>query len=72
MTQEEISVLNFLKRSPESLFARKEIARKAVKRSAYEENPHWADQALAALVAAHEVEVDDSGLYCIRKSDAYR
>ena len=50
MTEEKPCVLNFLKENPESLFARKEMARKAVKRTVYEENPHWADQALAALV----------------------
>ena len=72
MTQEEINVLNFLRRSPDTLFARKEIARKAVKRTIYDENPHWADQALASLVAAKEIEVDNSGFYRIWKSDPYR
>jgi hypothetical protein len=63
MTQEETLVMNFLKSSPETFFARREIARRAVKRNVFEENKNWADAALAALVAMKEIEQNESGLY---------
>ena len=59
--------MNFLRGSQESFVARREIARKALKRSAFEENPHWADAPLAALVDQGEVEQNDSGHYKIKK-----
>ena len=40
MTQEETSILDYLKSRPESAFAKREIARKAVKRVVYEKNAH--------------------------------
>ena len=42
-------LVSFLQGSPDAFMARKEIARKAVKRSVFEEDPHWADAALASL-----------------------
>jgi hypothetical protein len=63
MTHEESLVLDFLKSSPETSYARKEIARKAIKRSDYELNQHWADQPLQSLVARGLVEIDEGGLY---------
>ncbi len=68
MTEDEYSIINFLKQSPDNLFTRREIARKAVKRNVFEENNHWADAPLAALVARREVEQDDAGLYRVRRS----
>ncbi len=69
MTEEECAIIDFLRRSPETLFARKEIARKATRRSVYEENPHWADQALASLVAKDVADIDDGGFYRFKKYD---
>jgi DNA-binding response OmpR family regulator len=69
MTEEEYSILDYLKRSPGVSFNRKEIARKAVRRAVFEENPHWVDHPLAALVAGGVVEIDDSGLYRLKKWD---
>lgn len=69
MTHEETLILNFMRERPETAFARKEIARKAIKRSEYELNQHWLDQPLAALVARGTVEIDDSGFYKLGKSD---
>ena len=59
--------MNFLKGSPDSFVARREIARKALKRKVFEENPHWADAPLASLVDQRLVEQDDSGHYRIAK-----
>jgi hypothetical protein len=63
MNEEELIILAFLGASPESYFARREIARRAVKRKVYEENPHWADAALAALLDKRLIEQDESALY---------
>ncbi len=65
MTQEETSILDYLKSRPESAFAKREIARKAVKRVVYEENAHWADAPLASLVIQKRIEIDDNGNYHI-------
>jgi len=65
MTGEEADILTFLRENPEGRFARKEIARKSVKRTFYEEHPHWVDQPLAALVARKLVQIDDDGFYRI-------
>jgi hypothetical protein len=67
MTYEEMAIMNFLKGSPEDYVARREIARKALKRTIFEENPHWADASLAALVDQGEVEQNESGHYKIKK-----
>jgi len=40
----------FPQRQPGRLCGAEEIARKALKRTIFEENPHWADASLAALV----------------------
>ena len=69
MTQEESIVMSFLQERPESAFSRAEIARKAMKRSAYEADPHWADAPLASLVAQRLVVVDSGGNYQIYKSE---
>ena len=63
MTPEETAILEYLKARPESAFAKREIARKAVRRAEYEENPHWADAPLAALVNQKLIEIDDNGNY---------
>ena len=67
MTYEEAAIVNFLKGSLDSYAARREIARKALKRTVFEENPHWADAPLASLVDKQLVEQDESGHYKIKK-----
>jgi hypothetical protein len=67
MTYEELAIMNFLKGSPESYVARREIARKALKRTIFEENPHWADASLGSLVDQRVVEQNESGHYRIKK-----
>ena len=66
MSSEEDAVWLFLSESPESTFSRREIGRRAVKRTVFEENPHWADEPLNALVARDMVEVTDDGHYRIK------
>jgi len=68
MTEEENCILNFLQSSPQTFFARKEIARKAVRRQVYEEDQNWANAPLASLLAQRKVEQNDSGQYRIAGS----
>jgi hypothetical protein len=67
MTFEEMAIVNLLRGSPEDYVARREIARKALKRAIFEENPHWADAPLSGLVDQGLVEQNDSGHYRLRK-----
>jgi hypothetical protein len=67
MSYEETAIINFLKGSPNDYVARREIARKALKRTIFEEDPHWADAPLAALVDQGEVEQNESGHYKLKK-----
>ena len=69
MTEPEFTIVNFLQASPESYYARKEIARRAVRRQIYEENQHWADAPLAALLLKGIIEQNDSGLYRLKKDE---
>ncbi len=63
MNNEESVILKFLADSPKSAFGRKEIARKADRRTTYEENPRWAEAPLDSLVDQKLIEKDDSGHY---------
>ena len=72
MTEEEQNIIEFLKGSPDSFFARREIARKAVKRSEYEENPRWAEAPLTALVDKQVVEMNDGGHYRLNTGNKFR
>lgn len=63
MTDVEMEIINFLKQSRDTFYARKEIARKARHRSEYEENPNWANAPLNALVGLGHVEQNMSGHY---------
>ena len=67
MTEAEFTIINYLRGSPESFFARKEIARRAVRREVYDENQHWADAPLAALLLKGLIEQNESGLYRLKK-----
>jgi hypothetical protein len=69
MSEEELCIMNFLQTSPHAYCARKEIARRAVRRQVYEENPHWPNAALAGLLGQGKIEQNESGLYRIKSSD---
>jgi hypothetical protein len=68
MTYEEMAIMTFLRGSPDVYFARREIARKALKRKVFEEDQHWADAPLVSLVDRDLVEQNESGQYRIKKS----
>src|SRR5579859_7170908 len=61
MNDEQILILNFLRCSPETWFGKKELARRAVRRRVFEENPHWADAHLMDLIVQGFVEEDQNG-----------
>ena len=63
MTAEELVIVEFMQHSPEAGYSRMEIARKAVKRKEFEENPRWADAPLNALVDRKVVVLDKSGAF---------
>jgi hypothetical protein len=67
MTYEEAAIMDFLKGSPDTFIARRELARKALKRAVFEEDPHWVDAPLASLVHQRLVEQDESGRYRVQK-----
>ena len=62
-----MEIIQFLKQSPETFFARKEIARKARRRDEYEENPHWIDAPLASLLMQGAIEQNDSAAYRVKR-----
>lgn len=69
MSAEEQNVLDYIKGSPDSYYGRKEIARKAVRRPEFEENPRWADAPLISLVDHDIIEMNDSGCYRVKTND---
>jgi len=70
MTYEETAIIMLLSGSPKVFLARREIARKALKRALFEENPHWADAPLVSLVDKDLVEQNDSGHYRIKSQES--
>lgn len=72
MTDEEQIIVNFLQTSPESFFGRREIARRAVRRRVFEENPNWVDAPLATLLVKQVIEQDNSGFYRMKKDELLR
>ena len=69
MTDEQIRVMNFLRCNPGTWFGRKEIARRATKRKIFEENPNWADMAIADLLLKKIIEQDPTGLVRVGKDE---
>ena len=63
MTAEEQLIVQFMQQSPDQGYARMEIARKAVRRKEFEENPRWADAPLTALVDRKVIVLDKSGAF---------
>lgn len=72
MTDEEQLIMTFLNSSPETYFARREIARRAVRRAIYEENQHWADAPLASLLMKGLIQQNESGQYRAKKDEELR
>jgi hypothetical protein len=72
MTEEQTVIINFLRSSPENYFARREIARRAVKRQVFEENQHWADAPLSLLLTEGQIEQNDAGLYRLKQQSPER
>jgi hypothetical protein len=69
MSDEESIILDYLKANPESAFAKREIARRAVRRVVYEQNPRWVDAPLQGLLNRKLIEVDQGGNYHIPWDD---
>lgn len=67
MNYEELAIMNFLRSCGEGFVARREIARKALKRQVFEDNPHWADAPLGGLIDQGFVEQDESGHYRLKR-----
>jgi hypothetical protein len=64
-------IVEFLSQNPENSCSRMEIARKAVRRSVFTENPHWVDAPLATLVDRKIVVQDKSGAYRLNSRNAW-
>ena len=67
MTYEETAIMTLLRSSPKAYLARREIARKALQRQKFEEDPNWADAPLVSLVYQGLVEQDEGGHYRIKE-----
>jgi hypothetical protein len=61
MNDEQTVIINFLKCSPGAWFAKKEIARRGVKRKEFEDNPRWSEEPLRELIAQQLVEQNNDG-----------
>lgn len=72
MNDEQIIIVNFLGCSPETWFGKKEIARRAVRRRVFEENPHWADEQLAELIAQRVIEENQNGQVRLKEGQGNR
>jgi hypothetical protein len=70
MTSEEQAIVDFLKGNGQVFVSRKEIARKAVHRSVFEENPRWVDAPLVSLVNQNVVERNDAAQYRLSRANS--
>jgi hypothetical protein len=61
MNDEQVIIINYLKTSPDAWFGKKEIARRAVKRRTFDDNPRWADEPIAELVSQKVIEENKDG-----------
>jgi hypothetical protein len=65
MNDEEVLILRLLESSPDAVYSRREIARKAVRRKVFDENPNWAAASITHLLDRGEIEEDASGgIHC--------
>lgn len=67
MSDAESILMRFFQENPDARYSRKEVSRRAVKRSVFEEEPRWAEDTLNALVARGFLETDESGYYSLKK-----
>jgi len=72
MNDEQIIIINFLRCSPDAWFGKKEIARRAVRRRVFEENPHWADEQLVELIALRVIEENQNGQVRLKEGERSR
>jgi hypothetical protein len=70
MNDEQVLIINFLRTSPGTWFGKKEIARRAVKRRVFDDNPRWADEPIAELVALKIIEENKDGQVCFKTEDS--
>ncbi len=66
MNDHELAIMNYLRATPTLFSSRREIARKARGRDAFEENQRWVDAPLTSLLAQDLIEQNESGHYRIR------
>ncbi len=67
MNTEDSVVLDFLGEAPETWYSRREVARKAVHRRDYEENPNWAMASISGLLSRGMIEENTSGAIKFKK-----
>jgi hypothetical protein len=72
MNDEQIIIINFLRCSLETWFGKKELARRAVRRRVFEENPRWADEPLTELIAQGLVEENQTGQVRLKEGERKR
>src|SRR5215831_12848528 len=72
MNDEQIIIVNFLRCCPDTWFGKKEIARRAVRRRVFEENPRWADEHLMELIAQGVVEENENGQVRLKEGERKR
>ena len=71
MTAEEQLIIEFMQQCPDNGYGRMEIARKAVRRKEFEENPRWADAPLNALLDRKVVVLDKSGAFRLNTGEGH-
>lgn len=70
LNAEQQQVLNFLRSSPDTWFAAREVSRRAGTRAQFEEEPRWAINSLRYLFDMKLVERDSQAHYKFRDPDA--
>ena len=70
LNAEQQQVLNFLRSSPDTWFAAREVSRRAGTRAQFEEEPRWAINCLRYLFDMKLVERDSQAHYKFRDPDA--
>ena len=70
LNADQQQVLNFLRSSPDTWFAAREVSRRAGTRAQFEEEPRWAINCLRYLFDMKLVERDSQAHYKFRDPDA--
>ena len=63
MGYDELLVLEYLKRFPDSFISASQIYKEAAPQERYATEPQWARRALESLIAGGHLETDESGHY---------